>query len=63
LIRKSRFRLLAVGVALISSIAASSYMPYFWPAAVILLLAGLYMVAWATLGKGTWCRNCKTFRV
>ena len=36
--------------------------PWFWIPAVIALLAGAYLILWATHGKGLWCRQCKTFR-
>lgn len=35
----------------------------FWVPALIALYAGAYLIVWATLGNGRWCRHCKTFRV
>jgi hypothetical protein len=37
------------------------FFPFFWAPGVILLLTGIYLIVWATLGKGYWCRNCKKF--
>ncbi len=48
-VQKSRWRLLLVGSALSAS--------------VVLAVVGVYLILWATLGKGLWCRQCKTFRV
>ena len=28
---------------------------------VVANLTGIYLIVWATLGKGSWCRNCKRF--
>ena len=30
---------------------------------IIMTLTGLYLLAWGTIGKGRWCRNCKQFVV
>jgi hypothetical protein len=61
MIQKSRGRLFGVGILMITSIAIAFFVPIFWAPGVILLLTGLYLIVWATLGKGCWCRNCKKF--
>lgn len=61
MIQKSRGRLLSVGVLMCASLAIAFFRPWFWLLGIILLLTGLYLIVWATLGKGGWCRNCKRF--
>jgi hypothetical protein len=61
MIMKSRGRLFIVGVLMVAAAAAAYFVPYFWIAAILLLLIGSYLIAWATLGKGAWCRECKRF--
>jgi hypothetical protein len=29
----------------------------------VLLLTGGYLIIWATVGKGCWCRTCKSFAI
>ena len=60
-IQKSRGRLFIVGVLMCGSIAIALFAPIFWAPGIILLLTGIYLIVWATLGKGCWCRNCKRF--
>ncbi len=61
MIERPRGRLITVGLAMLTSTALAYFFPAFWPPAIILSLTGLYLLAWATLGKGGWCRNCKRF--
>jgi len=63
LIRKDRRRLFVVGLLMIASLALAFIIPYFWAPGIILLLTGGYLIAWATLGRGCWCRTCKSFGV
>ncbi|HEY2785289.1 MAG TPA: hypothetical protein VGJ05_09965 [Fimbriiglobus sp.] len=63
MIQKSRARLFVVGAVMIASVALAFFVPYFWVPGSLLFLTGSYLVVWATLGKGCWCRNCKTFRI
>jgi hypothetical protein len=58
---KSRGRLFIVGVSMVAAAAAAYFVPYFGIAAILLLLIGSYLIVWATLGKGAWCRECKRF--
>jgi hypothetical protein len=63
MIQKSRLRLFLVGLLMIASLAVANYVPYFWAPAIILVLTGGYLIVWATLGRGRWCRTCKKFGV
>ena len=35
--------------------------PLLWLPAAVLGLTGAYLLAWAFLGRGRWCRGCKRF--
>ena len=63
LIQKSRWRLLVVGFLMVASVAIAFIVPYFWVPGLFLLLTGGYLIAWATIGKGCWCRTCKRFDI
>jgi len=63
MVQKSRLRLMAVGCALVASIAVAGFVPIFWAPGIVLLITGGYLIVWATLGKGRWCRECKKFNV
>jgi hypothetical protein len=61
MIRKNRLRLFVVGAVMVASLSLAAYVPYFWAPGIVLALAGVYLLTWATLGKGSWCRTCKKF--
>ncbi len=61
MIQKSRPRLFLVGVVMCSSIALAFFHKSLWGPVVLLTLIGAYLMLWATLGKGLWCRNCKMY--
>ena len=63
MVQKGRLKLFMVGVLMVACTSASLFIPYFWIANPILLLAGLYLIVWGTLGKGRWCRSCKKFSI
>ena len=63
MIQKSRLRLFSVGILMSASIGIAFVYPLFWAPGIVLLLTGGYLLMWATLGKGCWCRNCKKFGV
>jgi hypothetical protein len=63
MIQKSRTRLLVVGILMLAAIAPPFYFPILWAPAVILLLAGIYLLIWAAPGRGLWCRTCKKFSI
>lgn len=60
---KPKSRLLLVGLIMIASTALVRVIPFFWPFAIVLFLTGLYLIAWAAVGKGRWCRSCKQFGI
>ena len=62
-IQKNKTRLIAVGLCMIASAATAFFFPLFWAPGVILVLTGVYLVVWATLGKARWCRHCKKFSI
>ena len=61
MIQKSRWRLLIVGVLMLAAIGGVLLTPLFWAPGIILMLTGAYLIVWATLGRGCWCRTCKKF--
>jgi hypothetical protein len=61
MIQKSRTRLFLVGVAMCASLSIAFLYKLFWAPGIILFITGIYLIVWATLGKGCWCRNCKSF--
>jgi len=61
MIQKSRLRLFVAGSLMVATLALAFFIPYFWLPGIILSLIGIYLIAWATLGKGYWCRTCKKF--
>ena len=63
MVQKSRLRLFVVGLLMIAAPAVPSYIPFFWAPSIILSVTGVYLMLWATLGKGRWCRTCKRFSV
>lgn len=63
MIQKSRLWLFVVGFAMIASTALAIGLRDLWLPGVILAIIGMYLVVWATLGKGSWCRNCKRFNI
>ena len=63
LIQKSRPRLFIVGVLMMASLATAHFFPFFWGPGTLLALIGAYLIIWATVGKGCWCRNCQKFNI
>ena len=61
MIQKSKTRLIVVGLGMIASIGIAFIFPLFWGPGIILVLTGIYLLVWATVGKGRWCRTCKKF--
>lgn len=60
-VQKSRQRLSLVGAALLVAAVAGTAWPVLWAPAVVAGLIGTYLLAWATVGRGRWCRGCKRF--
>ena len=63
MIQKSKTRLLSVGICLMASIGVAFFVPLFWSPGIVLVLTGIYLVVWATLGRTRWCRSCKKFNI
>jgi len=63
MVQKSKTRLIVVGLCMIASVAIAWFVPFFWVPGFVLVLTGIYLVVWATLGKARWCRNCKKFSI
>ncbi len=63
LIRRNPVLLFAVGVLMCASLCIAFFISWFWAPGIILFLAGGYLVAWAALAGGQWCRHCKSFSV
>jgi hypothetical protein len=59
MIQKSRLRLVVVGLAMMLSVSIAFRFAWFWVPGIILLLTGIYLLVWGTVGHGRWCRNCK----
>ena len=61
MIRRNPVQLFAVGALMCASSLVSLWIPVFWIPGIILVLSGAYLITWATLAKGMWCRQCKRF--
>ena len=59
MVQKSRLRLSAIGLLMTTSIAIVFRFAWFWVPAILLIPMGIYLLVWATLGRGYWCRSCK----
>jgi hypothetical protein len=62
LIYKSRGRLVGTGLVLIAVLALIPLAHWLWAPAGLCAVTGVYLVAWGTVGNGTWCRSCKAPR-
>ena len=62
MIQRNRWLLAIVGLAFCATPLMAYLIPLLWIPAIIMVLAGGYLLLWATAGKGRWCRQCKTFR-
>jgi hypothetical protein len=67
-VQKSRSRLASVGVLLVGVFLVAAlglgvvwWAWLLWLPAALCALAGAYLLAWATIGRGRWCRGCKRF--
>jgi hypothetical protein len=62
-VQKSRHQLALVGVFMLASVGIGVLSPPspLWMGSVIFGLTGVYLLAWASIGKGRWCRGCKRF--
>ena len=60
-VQKSCARLALVGALMVSAPAAGLLWWPLWLPAVVMALTGVYLLVWATVGRGRWCRGCKRF--
>jgi len=60
-VQKSRPRLAVVGVLMLAVVGLGFVWWPLWLPAALCGFAGAYLVAWATIGRGRWCRGCKSF--
>lgn len=58
----SRLGLAAAGLVIIACAVALPWLAHWlvFPG-IFVALVGAFFIMWATLGKGQWCRTCKTF--
>jgi hypothetical protein len=61
MVRRNPIRLVLVGLLMVAAPAMAAFLPFLWVPAIVSTLSGLYLIAWASLGKGYWCRECKRF--
>jgi hypothetical protein len=50
------------GLVLIAVLALIPLAHWLWAPAGLCAVTGVYLVAWGTVGNGTWCRSCKAPR-
>jgi hypothetical protein len=60
-VRKSRARLAGVGGLMVLGLGLGWLGALLWVPAVILGLTGAFLLVWASVGQGRWCRQCKRF--
>lgn len=63
MIQKSRSQLVVVGACLMALFGLTMVSRTLRAPGLVAGLTGLFLIVWATVGKGRWCRHCKTFRV
>jgi hypothetical protein len=60
-VQKPVARLVLFGVVMLAAACLGGVWPLLWVPALLLALTGIYLVAWAVVGWGRWCRGCKRF--
>jgi hypothetical protein len=60
-VQKPRARLVLVGIVMLALVAMGPRSAWLWAPAVVFGMTGLYLLTWASLGRGRWCRGCKRF--
>jgi hypothetical protein len=60
-VQKPRARLVLVGLMMLAAVGLGPLWAPLWAPAIALGLTGVYLLAWATVGRGRWCRGCKRF--
>jgi hypothetical protein len=60
-IQKSRGRIAIVGIVMFAASGLGALSPPLWAVGVVLRAMAAYLLAWASVGRGRWCRGCKQF--
>jgi hypothetical protein len=60
-VQKSCGRLAVVGILMIAALSLGFLSWPLWLPAAVCSLAGLYLLVWASVGRGRWCRGCNRF--
>jgi hypothetical protein len=60
-VRKPRTRLALVGTLMLAGVGLGPLWAPLWAPALVLGLTGAYLLTWASIGRGRWCRGCKRF--
>jgi hypothetical protein len=60
-VQKSRGRLILVVILLVAALGLGFLWWPLWLPATVCALTGAYLLAWASVGRGRWCRQCKSF--
>ena len=63
MIQKSRSQLFFVGIGMIALFGLTLALRTLRAPGLVAGLTGIFLIVWATIGKGRWCRQCKTFRL
>jgi len=63
LIQRNPALLFTVGLLFCASPLLALFVSLFWIPGILLFLAGLYLIVWAAVAKGLWCRQCKTMNL
>ena len=57
-VQKSRSRLAVVGILMVAALGLGAIWWPLWLPTAVCALAGAYLLAWASIGRGQWCRGC-----
>jgi hypothetical protein len=60
-VQKPLARLVLVGAAMLALASLGIVWQSLWLPALLVALTGIYLVSWAAVGRGRWCRGCKRF--
>lgn len=60
-VRKNPRRLALVGILMVATLGLGVFWWPLWLPAAVCMLTGAYLLSWASIGRGRWCRGCKRF--
>jgi Flp pilus assembly protein TadB len=60
-VQKPRVRLVFVGLLMLAAVGLGLLWAPLWVPGLVLGVTGAYLLAWASVGRGRWCRDCKRF--